>query len=190
MPEPAKKEAPDNTALPKKIIEKKMVEISNVWESQSGRNGIAGDAQATLTMLSSRIKELKEQNEELAKELKSAKKSDKKKLRENELPPEIKKKLDKERLDMHYNLAVVYDKTGMYKDAEREYVKCLTIDPNDADVHYNLGILYDDKLNLNHKAHVHYQRFLELRPMGDNATLVRVWLTGIELEKRLGKEAR
>ena len=102
----------------------------------------------------------------------------------------LKEKVDKERLDMHYNLAVVYDNNGMYKDAEREYLKCLEIDKNDADVHYNLGILYDDKLNDNHKAEYHYRRFLALKPKDSGAIQVRQWLINIELENRLGKEAR
>ncbi|MBI5150033.1 MAG: hypothetical protein HZA28_04595, partial [Candidatus Omnitrophica bacterium] len=46
---------------------------------------------------------------------------------------------DKQKLDMHFNLAVAYDKTGMYEAEEGEYLECLKIDPNDANVHYNLG---------------------------------------------------
>lgn len=111
------------------------------------------------------------------------------KLAEMELE-EIKRKTNKERLNMHYNLAVVYDRNGLYKDAEREYLKCLEIDPKDADVHYNLGILYDDKLNNNGRAMEHYEKFLLLRPMGDNAELVRQWKFHVELEQRIGSEVR
>jgi tetratricopeptide (TPR) repeat protein len=105
-------------------------------------------------------------------------------------PEELRVKLDKERVDMHFNLAVVYEKNGLYKDAEREYLKCLYIDPNDSGAHYNMGILYDDKLNSNDKALIHYNKFLALRPMGDTAERVRDWITKIELENRLGKEMR
>ena len=91
---------------------------------------------------------------------------------------------------MHFNLGVVYDKNNMSLDAEREYLKCLHIDPKDAGVHYNMGILYDDKLNENHKALLHYKKFLELHPMGDTAERVRDWITRIEVENRLGKEMR
>ena len=105
-------------------------------------------------------------------------------------PEELKVKLNRERLEMHYNLAVVYEKNGMYSDAEREYLKCLKIDPKDPGVHYNLGILYDDKLNKNSKAMDHYWKFLTYRPMGDTAERVRDWITKLELEKRLGKELR
>lgn len=105
-------------------------------------------------------------------------------------PEELKAKINKERLDMHFNLAVVYEKNGLWHDAEREYLKCLRIDPKDPGVHYNLGILYDDKLNRNNKAMYHYYKFLSLRPMGDTAERVRDWITKLELENRLGKELR
>ena len=103
---------------------------------------------------------------------------------------EVTAKLNKERLDMHYNLAVVFDKSGMYRDAEREYLKCLDLKPDDAGVYYNLGILYDDKLKKKHKAFEYYTRFLELRPMGDESMYVRDWLFKLEQENRLGMETR
>ncbi|MCX5677841.1 MAG: tetratricopeptide repeat protein [Candidatus Omnitrophica bacterium] len=105
-------------------------------------------------------------------------------------PEEMKVKLNKERLDAHFNTAVMYEKNGLWHDAEREYLKCLRIDPKDAGVHYNLGILYDDKLNMNNKALYHYYKFLSLRPMGETAERVRDWITKMELENRLGKELR
>lgn len=105
-------------------------------------------------------------------------------------PEELKSRLNKERLDMHFNLAIVYEKNGLWQDAEREYLKCLRIDPKDPGVHYNLGILYDDKLNRNNKAMYHYYKFLSLRPMGETAERVRDWITKLELENRLGKEMR
>lgn len=105
-------------------------------------------------------------------------------------PEELRTRVNKERIDMHFNLAVLYDKNGLYRDAEREYLKCLRIDPKDAGVHYNIAILYDDKVNNNSKAMYHYRKFLALRPMGDTAERVRDWITKLELENRLGKELR
>jgi tetratricopeptide (TPR) repeat protein len=102
----------------------------------------------------------------------------------------MKIKTDKERLDMHFNLAVVYEKNGMYADAEREYYKCLSIDPNDPEVHYNLAILYDDRMNKTSAALVHYRRYLELRPKGESSEEVRQWIFNAEQEARLGVEAR
>ncbi len=174
----------------KRIIEKEMLEIGNAGPSQGRSEGLAGEARSALSALNNRIRELQAKNEELEKNLKNAERSGDRPLRKNELPPDVKQKLDKERLDMHYNLAVVYDKNKMYKDAEREYLKCLKIDPNDPDTIYNLGILYDDKLHNVHSAANYYKKYLAIRPMGEGSTQVRIWLTNIELEERIGKEVR
>ena len=103
---------------------------------------------------------------------------------------EFKRINDKERMDMHFNLAVVYEKNGMFADAEREYYKCLQIDSKDAEVHYNLGILYDDKMNKTSAALEHYRRYLELRPKGEDSSEVRGWIFNAEQEARLGVEAK
>ncbi|MBI3617711.1 MAG: tetratricopeptide repeat protein [Candidatus Omnitrophica bacterium] len=92
---------------------------------------------------------------------------------------------DKQRLDMHFNLAVAYDKTKMYKAEEREYMECLRLDPRDASVHYNLGILYDDKLKNHAKAIKHYQEYLRLRPTGEDSEQVKEWIMHAEQQQRL-----
>jgi tetratricopeptide (TPR) repeat protein len=89
---------------------------------------------------------------------------------------------------MHFNLAVAYDKTGLYGAEEREYLECLKLDPGDANVHYNLGILYDDKLNDGVKALKHYRRYLELRPSGEDAEQVKEWVLTAEQKQRLKTE--
>ncbi|MBI5415831.1 MAG: tetratricopeptide repeat protein [Candidatus Omnitrophica bacterium] len=96
--------------------------------------------------------------------------------------------LDKQKLDMHFNLAVAYDKTGLYGAEEREYLECLKLDPDDANVHYNLGILYDDKLNDGVKALKHYRRYLELRPSGEDVEQVKEWILTAEQKQRLKTE--
>lgn len=88
--------------------------------------------------------------------------------------------IKKERINMHYNLAVVYDKNEMYEDAEREYLKCLEIDENEPYVHYNLGVLYANKLNRNDRAMKHYTKFLDINPAGDDANSVREWILRLE----------
>ncbi|MFA5164243.1 MAG: tetratricopeptide repeat protein [Candidatus Omnitrophota bacterium] len=137
---------------------------------------------------------LKVQLDKLESDLKNAQKNaDDAKKEKQAAAAQAKKmkiKTDKERLDMHFNLAVVYEKNGMYADAEREYYKCLQIDPNDAEVHYNLGILYDDRMNKTSAALVHYKRYLELRPKGESSEEVRQWIFNAEQEARLGVEAR
>ncbi len=78
----------------------------------------------------------------------------------------------------------------MYSEERKEYLKCLKINPDDANVHYNLAILYDDKLNLNEEAIVHYTRFLEIRPAGEDVHQVKRWILRAEQESRLGSEMR
>lgn len=90
---------------------------------------------------------------------------------------------DREKLDMHYNMAAVYAREGKFEQAEREYLRALRLDPTDADVHYNLGILYDDELNASTKAAVHYRRYLKLNPHGPDADQVRDWLMKLEMKK-------
>ncbi len=103
---------------------------------------------------------------------------------------DLKAKFDKEMLEKNFNLAVTYEMNGFYKDAEKEYLECLKINPEDADVHYNLAILYDDRLNDNKKAQKHYYKFLAFRPIGESGERVRDWIMRSELEKRLGSTVR
>jgi len=88
---------------------------------------------------------------------------------------------DREKLNMHYNMASVYARESKFAEAEREYLQALRIDPTDADVHYNLGILYDDELKQPEKATLHYRRYLQLSPHGPDADRVRNWLMKLEM---------
>ena len=103
---------------------------------------------------------------------------------------QTKEEIAEQKLKLHYNLALAYDRRGMYKKEEREYIKCLKINPNDANVHYNLAILYDDKLNYNNKAVEHYEIFLKLRPSGTDVEKVKDWMLYAEQEDRLGVEMK
>jgi tetratricopeptide (TPR) repeat protein len=87
---------------------------------------------------------------------------------------------EKERSDLHYNMAVVYAGKGQYEDAEREYLNALRTDPTDADAHFNLGILYEEIFKNKDKAAMHYRRFLKLRPDSPDAIQVREWLLHLE----------
>lgn len=89
---------------------------------------------------------------------------------------------DGEKRDMHYNMAAVYSQVGRYRDAEREYLHALRLDPTDADVHYNLGILYDENLNDKTRAAMHYRRYLKLRPSGSDVDSVKNWLINIDMK--------
>ncbi len=89
---------------------------------------------------------------------------------------------DREKRDMHYNMAMVYAREKRHADAEGEYLKALQLDPTDADSHYNLAILYDDELESPEKAVVHYKRYLKLSPHGPDADAVRSWLMKLEIK--------
>jgi tetratricopeptide (TPR) repeat protein len=82
--------------------------------------------------------------------------------------------------DVHYNMGVVFANRGQFKDAEREYLRALRLDPADADTHYNLGVLYEQSLKKYRKAASHYRRYLKLRPDADDASEVRIWITMCE----------
>jgi len=89
---------------------------------------------------------------------------------------QIENKVKKETLKFHYNLAVMYDRNGDYKNACKEYLESLKVSSNDADTHYNLAIVYDDHLNDKKKAIEHYQKYLELCPASGDAKKVEYWI--------------
>jgi len=97
---------------------------------------------------------------------------------------ELKQVSEREKRDMHYNMAAVYAKEGKYREAEQEYLRALEIDPTDADSHYNLAILYDEQLNDKRRAALHYRRYLKLRPNAPDVDIVKNWLMEIEMGRR------
>ncbi len=102
---------------------------------------------------------------------------------------DIKEEVDREKLKMHYNLALYYDSRSLYKEAEKEYINALSIDHDDPEVHYNLGILYDDALNEDKKAIYHYRRYLQLRPKVKGFNKVKAWIIRAESDERLRRLA-
>jgi tetratricopeptide (TPR) repeat protein len=94
---------------------------------------------------------------------------------------QVRQVSDREKRDMHYNMAAVYAREGRYADAEREYLTALDIDPSDAHAHYNLGILYDDELKDKRRAAMHYRRYLKLRPGAPDVDQVKDWLMRTEM---------
>ena len=79
-------------------------------------------------------------------------------------------------LKRHYNLAIIYENSGRYKEAATEYEKTLELSPDDADIHYNLAVVYDDQLQDNEKAVFHYRRYLDLCPDAEDAGKVAEWM--------------
>jgi tetratricopeptide (TPR) repeat protein len=80
-----------------------------------------------------------------------------------------------EKINSYYNMGCVYRACRMYKEAEKQFLKALELDPSDAGVHYNLAVLYDDDLNDKAKAREHYERFLQLSPNDKDAARVNEW---------------
>jgi tetratricopeptide (TPR) repeat protein len=97
---------------------------------------------------------------------------------------EVEQAQQMQRLNMHYNMASVYAREGRFAEAEYEYLQALRLDPSDADVHYNLGILYDDQLEQPEKALLHYRRYLQLNPHGEDADSVRNWVMRLEMREQ------
>ena len=81
-----------------------------------------------------------------------------------------------ERLIHHYNRAYELDSNERYDEAVIEYGEVLKISPNDADAHYNLAIIYDDHLNEKRKAIQHYEEYLKLEPVAEDASQVVSWI--------------
>ena len=100
----------------------------------------------------------------------------------NRAREEVRQVDSREKRDMHFNMAVVYQREGRFRDAEQAYLSSLQIDPSDADVHYNLGILYEDELGEPGKAAVHYRRYLRLAPSAPDADQVREWLLRLDMK--------
>ena len=94
---------------------------------------------------------------------------------------EVLQSNNREKLDMHYNMAVIYSKEGRSRDAEAEYLKALRIDPSDADIHYNLGILYDQDLKNPKRAMMHYRRYLAIRPSAADVDQVKSWIVELDM---------
>jgi len=101
-----------------------------------------------------------------------------------------KKQIDQQKLKMHYNMALAYNKLEMYREEEEEYKQCLKINSKDAFVHYNLAILYDDRLNRNEMAVKHYKKYLLFHPSGEGVAQVKEWLLHAEQQSRLGVQSR
>ena len=95
---------------------------------------------------------------------------------------EVRKTSQKEKRDLHYNMASVYAREGRIRDAEKEYLRALRVDPTDPDSHYNLAILYEESLDNRRKAAVHFKAYLKLAPNAKDVDEVKAWLIDLEME--------
>jgi Tfp pilus assembly protein PilF len=126
--------------------------------------------------------ELASFREELARREYRLRKAEKMAAMLQEARRDVQKVSDREKRDMHYNMAAVYERDGRYREAEREYLQALEIDPSDAACHFNLGILYDDRLGDKRRAAIHYRRYLKLDPHSTDVDQVKSWLMKIDMD--------
>ena len=154
-------------------------------------NEVLDKDQAVLEAKQRRLNKEKSQLEKEVKELRKHKNKFEKKLEQAMLLKQIaegekkrdERQLRKECIAMRYKLALVYQKTARYKEAEKEYMKVLSFDPNNSAAHYNLGILYDDHLRNNKKAVHHYQQYVKFSPDAKDVSLVKEWILKIQNKK-------
>ncbi len=175
----------------KKVIEKSLEEIGSQNKKLKEKYGLLKAENIKLrekAKLAGQLRKSAEKKKKLAlKREKAARKvAERARKSASKQIKDYQDKFKKERIDARYNLAVVFDKNAMYKDAKREYLKVLKIDANDAGTHYNLAILYDDKFNQNRKAIIHYRKYLNLRPDAKDVEQVKEWILKAEQEVRIG----
>ncbi len=92
--------------------------------------------------------------------------------------------IQQERSFYHYDLGIAYGKSGLMRDAIREYEASIQCDKSNADAHYNLALLYKSVENNQGKAVEHFKKYLELKPDAEDAAKVRE-----TVEKMVGPDA-
>jgi tetratricopeptide (TPR) repeat protein len=143
----------------------------------------SGDAQTAQTAIAEKDRQIEVLQDELRRREHRLAKAERMAALLDQARQEVKQVNDREKRDMHYNMAAIYARDGRAAEAVQEYLKALQIDPSDADIHYNLGILYDEDLRDKRKAAMHYRRYLQLRPHGADADQVKTWLMAIDLRR-------
>jgi len=64
--------------------------------------------------------------------------------------------------DAYYNLGLVHEKMGHYREAETAFVQTAKLNPDHQDVYFTLGTLYEDQLSDNAKSVEAFRRYLQL----------------------------
>ena len=64
--------------------------------------------------------------------------------------------------DAFYNLGLVHEKMGHYREAEAAFVQTAKLNPDHQDVYFALGTLYQDRLSDNAKSVEAFRRYLQL----------------------------
>ena len=82
---------------------------------------------------------------------------------------------DPDHLAANFNMANVLEEEGSLLPAIFYYERALSTDPLFADAHFNLALVYE-KLQLKNRARPHWRKFLELKPLSEEAALAKRFL--------------
>ena len=154
--------------------------MDRVPELEQDRAKLTASIREKETALRARDREFEVMQEEIARREHRIVQQERMRDLLEEAQEEIAVVKEKQKRDMHYNMAVVYTKEAKFKEAEQEYLHALRIDPTDPEAHYNLAILYDDELGDEQRAASHYRRYLKLKPHSPDVNRVKEWLMAIE----------
>lgn len=94
-------------------------------------------------------------------------------------------KIRGELAEQYYDLGNLLVEKEDYKNALIKYKKALKLNPNDAWAHHNLGVLYDFYFNDRKKAIYHYKKYLNLKPVKEEAGKIRERVLEMELGKMI-----
>jgi hypothetical protein len=90
----------------------------------------------------------------------------------------------------HYNLGVLYMRSGQHKNAVAEFKYALATNPSDASAHYNLAVILDAFLGDPKGAVEHYEAYMRLQPKAEDFQKVqyRVFKMRLQDTKGVGKD--
>jgi tetratricopeptide (TPR) repeat protein len=95
------------------------------------------------------------------------------------------KDLEAATADAHYKLGNVLFDMKDFENAIQSYELALQSRPNDAWVHHNLGIIYDYYIHDDKRAAYHFNEYLRLKPVTEEALEIRERLLEMELKKNM-----
>jgi len=90
-----------------------------------------------------------------------------------------------ELIHMHYRLGNVMFESKNYDGAIKQYKKTLEWDSSHSWAHHNLAIIYDFYLDDHPLAIYHYERYLVLKPIDEEAQAIRERVLELELLKKV-----
>lgn len=93
--------------------------------------------------------------------------------------------LKEEASSLHYQMGNIKFKQKQYQEAAEHYKKALAWNPGNAWVCHNLGIIYDFYLKDRETALLYYEKYLEYKPVNENAQKIRQRVLDITMLKKV-----